>query len=943
MMTARRPLGFELALVVLVSALVLVPGIWRYSLVDPWETHYGEVAREMLENDDWIRTTWRGTMNGDPDDNEGFRSKPVFQFWLMATGLRAVGVEDGGYSGEMTDSVKIMIAIRLPFILCAIAGLTLMWWMLARLVSRRMAWLGLLVVGSTPMFAMISRNAIPDMPMVACTIGAIALFTMATEDGDPLRPLFHVPWRRRGTAIDARHVVLVLAVGFVLIQALYFTINLASSPDLAFRRGIQRGLMALLVTSPLTVGMIVGVAALNRKVWAVVRTPAYLAVAVLLIAGGVQRRSTGQLALGAILLLPVLASLYGIATQPLPGRRPGQSLRSHIVDNTLVPWERHVPERYLVRALCFLVLSRTSYMARLGRLLTVDAVLGLGVAYKAGLAIGIGAMLLVGVGVAIVVVLDPPDKSWDDCDHIAAKLLRLEPITSAGQAYMLGCYALLGTSILAKGPPGLTVVAGVMAFYVLLLGRWRALYDGAFEIKRGLIMMAVIAVPWHVAMFMKDGQRFVQEYIFTHILSRAGDGVDNSPGTFEYYTDIIGHGMWLWAALIPAALGVAFLRARADSREGRVRFIVALWAIVAVSVFCLVQTKFHHYILPAVPPLALLVAFLLDDLAAKRYRLHPLYAAVGVGIVLLLCRDLMHEPDRWIEMFVFRYDRPWPFAEPWGVDPSDGFLGLGIAAAVALPLLSTRFTRLGVAVVSFVGLAICVWALQYYMPHAGTHWGMREAMRTYYEQRTIYGHKIVYFSPRQLHDDWAEAPDRWTFETMIPDTLHHGQPMTITLEVRKENDQRVVEQTVSIHGEVSAIGDHTVTIRFTPEQRAQLAPLIERGAKAQDSPRPPLRLVDADRLIGWQLYWRGENFWSGGEVWGLVPEMKTQFNKTDNVEFNKYINDRSRAPLGRRYFVVTEAGRLQSLKPLLPTPRGQQTFEILDTTSNKFSMGSFTL
>jgi hypothetical protein len=44
----KRPLGFELALVVLVALAVLVPGIWSYSLVDPWETHYGEVARRML-------------------------------------------------------------------------------------------------------------------------------------------------------------------------------------------------------------------------------------------------------------------------------------------------------------------------------------------------------------------------------------------------------------------------------------------------------------------------------------------------------------------------------------------------------------------------------------------------------------------------------------------------------------------------------------------------------------------------------------------------------------------------------------------------------------------------------------------------------------------------------------------------------------------------------
>src|SRR5207244_9197772 len=132
------------------------------------------------------------------------------------------------------------------------------------------------------------------------------------------------------------------------------------------------------------------------------------------------------------------------------------------------------------------------------------------------------------------------------------------------------------------------------------------------------------------------------------------------------------------AAVHAAPVALAFLRANKDTRAGRVRFIVALWAICGVAMFCLVQTKFHHYILPALPPLAILVAFLLDDIWEKRVKLHPMLAGLGIGIVLLICRDLMHEPERWIEMFVFRYDRPWPNGEPWSIDVSDGLLALGL-------------------------------------------------------------------------------------------------------------------------------------------------------------------------------------------------------------------------------------------------------------------------
>jgi 4-amino-4-deoxy-L-arabinose transferase-like glycosyltransferase len=868
----RRPLGFEFAFVILISAAIYVPGIWRYSLVDPWETHYGEVARMMLQNNDWVHTEW-------PQDNEGFRSKPVLQFWMMATGMRAVGVgAGGGYSGEMVDSARVMVGIRLPFILSAIAGLTLMWWMLARLVNRRLAWLALLVVGSAPMFCMIARNAIPDMPMVACTIGAMALFTMAVEDGErPILPLWRPRIAGRTLPIDARHVVMLLCGGFILIQAIYYCWYFLVSPQLAVRGRMPSPALWL----PLL--MVLGVGAMSRTGWLILRLPFVLI-------GGV---------------------IATIKNEPLPERaaRPGRRgplsyVFGWATDGTLEAWDKHALDPYIIRGLVWLP-------------------------------------ALVGVTPKN---MSRPAAAWLWTGIVAEKLFVVKPLTTMRQVYLIGCYSLLGVSVLAKGPPGLAVVGITGALHVIILGRWRALWDGAFELKRGIIMMLATFLPWHVAMFLKDGLRFIDEYLFTHVLNRAAVGVDNSPGTFEYYTDQIGHGMWIWAALLPAAIACAFLRSRQDTREGRVRFMVALWAICGVAMFCLVQTKFHHYILPAIPPLAILVAFLLDDVWSKRYKLHPMLAGLGVGIVLLICRDLMHEPERWIEMFVFRYDRPWPNADPYSIDVADGIFGIGIFAALALPWLATRFARAGVILVSAAGLAICVWALQVYMPIAGQHWGMRDAVRTYYEQRSIYGQKLVYFGTHQLYEDWADADDTWSFDTFIPDTLHEGQPMTLDIEVHKADDERITETEVTLVGSVTGIGKHSVTLTLGKGERQKLSSLIAKG-KAP-GPRPahvPVRAVDADRLIAWQLYWRGENFWSGDEIWGYPPEMKTAYMKTDNVDFNKYINDRTRAPIGRRYFLVTEAGRITGARSMLPTQRGRDSFEVLDTTSNKFSLASFTL
>src|SRR5690606_7482055 len=141
--------------------------------------------------------------------------------------------------------------------------------------------------------------------------------------------------------------------------------------------------------------------------------------------------------------------------------------------------------------------------------------------------------------------------TWAATSRVADHLLGMAPLATTRQIYLLWCYAFLGVGILAKGPPGFAVFGIVAALYVVLTNRWRDLYNGRFEIKRGLLLMIVVFLPWHIGMYLKSGVQFINEYVFTHVLNRAAAGVDNSPGTLANiagahggYAGIIGHGMW---------------------------------------------------------------------------------------------------------------------------------------------------------------------------------------------------------------------------------------------------------------------------------------------------------------------------------------------------------------------------------------------------------------
>lgn len=756
---------FELAFAFAICCAFLIPGIWSYTLVDPWETHYSEVARRMLQDDDWIHLNWQ---------NEGFRSKPVLTFWLIAASLKVFGIGGGGgYSGEMVQSDLLMFAARLPFVLFGIMGLVCTFWVLAKTVSRRVAWLSMLVCGTTPMFFLVARQAITDMPLVGCLMGSMACFILAMESDDgPLRPL----WKKL-TSLHVFAAAMVFLVGW---QIIYYGYYFSKYPDLA--QGIR-----------------------------------------------------------------------------IP--RPG-------------------------------------------------------IVFPLVMSLGLGAFL-----------------AW---------VFFLKPTVKRSQVLMYWFYALLGVSALGKGLPALGLAGVICFFYLALTGEWWRLR--VVEIPRGIVIIALIAVPWHVAMWAKDGRPFLQQYFVNHLWRRATTGVHGERGTFNFFMSEIGYGMWQWAALLPAAVAAVVGKTSTTNRADRVRLIFAMWAIVTVAFFSAIQTKFHHYILPAVPALGVLVAFWLDDLIAGRVRTIGIAALSAVAILGLLVRDLMWEEKNFIEMFVYRYDRPWPSGDPWLVDLADPILFFGLALmAMILGLMIRPLRKVFIWGLAGVSIAFALWTMNVYMKHAGTHWGMREAVREYYSSRQIHGVDIQFYGLHQIADRFGSlGPDDLVpIETFVPRETNIDQPMHVRVSLMTR-DGRTRERDVTMYGRLAKIEEHRLWVRVPTDEVAKLAPLLDEAKKApRTRAKPPWTVVDADRLIAWQLYWRGENFWSGDEIWGRTDEMRTAFKQTDNAEFLKYLKEPERA--GKKFFIMTESGRVNSLRGILPTTNAKDSLEILNTDSNKFTLVSFTL
>lgn len=144
--------------------------VWNcgsFGLWDPWETHYGEVARNMLESYDWVNPWWgyRQKIGSEPLAGEWFYSKPIWIFWAEVSFLKLIGYSDW--------------AFRLPIALIGAASVSSLYLAVERALSRRHAFWAATVVGLSPFIYMTSRSAQTDIPFVATLTIAIAFFIAA--------------------------------------------------------------------------------------------------------------------------------------------------------------------------------------------------------------------------------------------------------------------------------------------------------------------------------------------------------------------------------------------------------------------------------------------------------------------------------------------------------------------------------------------------------------------------------------------------------------------------------------------------------------------------------------------------------------------------------------------------------------------------------------------
>jgi 4-amino-4-deoxy-L-arabinose transferase-like glycosyltransferase len=264
-----------------------------------------------------------------------------------------------------------------------------------------------------------------------------------------------------------------------------------------------------------------------------------------------------------------------------------------------------------------------------------------------------------------------------------------EPVGTRRRWFFYGLYASAALATLAKGLIGFLLPGAVMFLWLLLCNEWRRLRP--FYLPTGILLFLAIALPWHVLAAQRN-PTWAHFYFVREHWERFTTTEHGRYEPFWFFIPIVLFGFFPWTEIAWHALRDGLRSGWKRRRENSEFWFFVIWAAFVFLFFSKSQSKLIPYILPVLPPLAIISGKWLalrfkPEAAAERHPRFRIFSAVALVLGIGLC-VVMTKPD-----LVHMRSTQAIGLKPYGFVMAAIF----ITAAVAVPWLGrARGTRVAV-------------------------------------------------------------------------------------------------------------------------------------------------------------------------------------------------------------------------------------------------------
>jgi len=194
-------------------------------------------------------------------------------------------------------------------------------------------------------------------------------------------------------------------------------------------------------------------------------------------------------------------------------------------------------------------------------------------------------------------------------------------------------WSALAAGILVKGPVAPAIA--ILTIGSLVLWHRGTRWVKPLRIWRGLILMAVICLPWAILVTIATDGAFLDIAVTGDFLAKVKSGQESHGAPPLTYLALFGVLLWPASMLLPSAV----IHFKSMLAHDRTRFLLA-WLVPFWVLIELIPTKLPHYPLPVVPAAVLLLLWSVDrvvTLSPVRQKLYlsGQYLFLAFGMVLV--------------------------------------------------------------------------------------------------------------------------------------------------------------------------------------------------------------------------------------------------------------------------------------------------------------------
>lgn len=204
---------------------------------------------------------------------------------------------------------------------------------------------------------------------------------------------------------------------------------------------------------------------------------------------------------------------------------------------------------------------------------------------------------------------------------------------------------------LLKGPLAVVIPALVVLPIVLIERRLSRL--SATDLAQALLLFAIVALPWYGAMWWRHGTPYLESFFIGDNLERFATDRFNDPRPWWYYLPVIVGGVAPWSPFLLLGAGATLRLITARGAPGSLETRLTIWVVAPLLLLTASVGKQPRYVLPLLPPLAVLLAHGITERTRTRRGLDGgLYqsgphrgiqaAAVASGGLLILTGALLY-------------------------------------------------------------------------------------------------------------------------------------------------------------------------------------------------------------------------------------------------------------------------------------------------------------